>query len=141
MAGDLEEFLRRAAARRQQQTSVQKPQPVAPRREPPQYSDSRTERIVRSEPEPVLLAAEVVENSHNSYAAQLQQIDDARRAAAAAERKAAQAARNAAEVVRSASATTGANAAQELIRLIRRPGGIQQAILLREILDRPEHRW
>ena len=31
--------------------------------------------------------------------------------------------------------------AQDRIRTLQRPGGIQQAILLREILERPTHRW
>ena len=31
--------------------------------------------------------------------------------------------------------------AQDLIRLLQQPGGIKQAILLKEILERPEHRW
>ena len=31
--------------------------------------------------------------------------------------------------------------AEDLVAMLKRPGGVQQAILLREILDRPEHRW
>ena len=31
--------------------------------------------------------------------------------------------------------------AEQLLDLIRRPGGMQQAFLLREILERPEERW
>jgi hypothetical protein len=33
------------------------------------------------------------------------------------------------------------DARADLIRLLRQPGGIKQAILLREILDRPIDRW
>ncbi len=35
----------------------------------------------------------------------------------------------------------GTVTAQSLLNLLRQPGGIQSAILLREILDRPVHRW
>jgi len=90
MAGDLEDFLRRAAARRQQKATQEKQQQAQQQRpEPPQYSDSRTERVARTvEPVDEVLVADVVEDTTNSYAAQLQRIEDTKRAAAQAERKA-----------------------------------------------------
>lgn len=148
MAGDLEDFLRRAAARRQQKAmqEKQKAQQQQPR-VPPQYSDSRTERVARPvEPVDEVLVANVVEDSNDSYAAQLQRIEDTKRAAAAAQREAK---RTAGETAQRASRKSGRSTVvtetgsptSDLINMLKRPGGVRKAILLREILDRPIHRW
>jgi len=148
MAGDLEDFLRRAAQRRQQKSAGQQ-QPAAPARRKPQYSDSRTERNPRPAPagEPVITAEiiqDVAEASTNRSANAPQQR------AEAAKRAADQAKANVAAAIKSAgnkSATQSSrsdiphNPLVALVRQLQRPGGIQQAILMREILDRPEHRW
>ncbi len=144
MAGDLEDFLRRAAARRQQKANQQRQQ-EPPRREPPQYSDRRTERVVRSgELDEPVLVAELVQDDTNSYSAQLQRVEQAKRAAAEALQKAKQSGqqlRPGQTKRRSGGTATTTNPARKLIEMLKQPGGIQQAILLQEIFDRPEHRW
>jgi len=149
MAGDLEDFLRRAAVRRQQKAAQQQ---QAPQRRPeqPQYSDSRTERVSRDrdrEPEEPVLTAEIVADDPVSHLAQLHRAEEAKRAAVKAKRQAKKSAeRNRQKQAKKGSGTpltqgsTG-KPAQDLVNLIKQPGGIQQAILLREILDRPVHRW
>ncbi len=147
MAGDLEDFLRRAAERRkakaaqqQQQQPQQRRQPAPPRRPQPEYTDRRAERIVRPEPEPVLVA-EIVEDP---LAERRRKLAEAKKAAAKAQAEAAKKAkRSGAAAPRSSGATpalTG-DVAGDLIKILQHPGGLRQAILLREILDRPEHRW
>lgn len=145
MPNDLEDFLRRAAQRRQQKAAQEKQQAPQPRREPPQYTDSRTERVARNvEPDEQVQVADVVEDPLHSYAARLQQVEDAKRAAAHVQREAKrtsdQLAKKSAKQLRRTSAATG-NPATDLITMLKSPGGMQQAILLREIFDRPEHRW
>ena len=158
MAGDLEDFLRRAAERRKQKAQ-QGGGP--PRRQPPpqEYTDSRTERTPRQVPEDVVMA-EVVEATDHTYEARKQQVAQAKRLAKRARAEAAQkqrkvdnakqATRDAkraekvesqAAAKRKADVANANNPAQQLIELLRQPGGMQQAILIREILDRPEHRW
>ena len=145
MSGDLEDFLRRAAQRRQTKAAQQQqPPPQQPaQRQPPQYSDRRTERVARI-PEDEVLTAEVVEDDPNSFAARLQRVEEAKRAAKKAEAEAvAKLKKSHGGRTRPAinSAALTGHPAQDLIRMLQQPGGIQQAILLREILDRPEHRW
>ena len=145
MSGDLEDFLRRAAQRRQAKAAQQQqpPQQQPAQRQPPQYSDRRSERVARIAEDEVL-TAEVVEDDLNSFAARLQRVEEAKRAAkqaeaeAAAKLKKSHGGRTRASI---STATPSGHPAQDLIRMLRQPGGIQQAILLREILDRPEHRW
>ena len=142
MSGDLEDFLRRAAQRRQAK-AAQQSQP-APKRQPPQYSDRRTERLVPARETDEVLTAEIVEDDPNSFSARLRRIEEAKQAAAKAE-----AAKKLAKVKGKSTRSKGSgvavalseNPTQELIRMLRTSGGIRQAILLREILDRPEHRW
>ncbi len=146
MAGDLEDFLRRAAQRRQQKVQQQKQQQAAPaRREPPQYSDSRTERRVRSaDSEEPVLTAELVEDDHRAHIRALRQTEDLAHAAKLAQQEEVQNQRRAERSKKKSpivSAVSTGVPAKDLINMLRQPGGIQQAILLREILDRPEHRW
>ncbi len=146
MSGDLEDFLRRAAKRRQAKAAQQQQTQPAPRSRP-EYSDRHRERVVDAiiveEPADV----EVVEEDSNSLAARQRRLEESKKAAAAAQAEAAQRmkkvkGRAAAAATKgdAAVALTG-NTAHDLLRLLSQPGGIKQAILLREILDRPEHRW
>ena len=160
MSGDLEDFLKRAAARRQAKTTQQQAtqQQAPPKRVPPQYSDSRTERNPHSGPVDEVVEAEVVsasvvedvvmaqpvtqQKSSNAAAGKPDRV--ARRAKAKAEAKAER--EFASQAYDQAPATTGSQpsagfSAENLIEMLKRPEGVQQAILLREILDRPEHRW
>ena len=142
MPGDLEDFLRRAAQRRQQKAAQEKQQ-APQRREKPQYSDSRSERIVRPQHlDEAILTAEIVDDQSISFGQRLKKVEDAKRAAAKAKQIADDLMKQAARKTPAALATepTGVPI-HDLLKLLRRPGGIQQAILLREILDRPEHRW
>ena len=143
MSGDLEDFLRRAAQRRQAKAAQQ--QQSEPRRQAPQYSNRRTERMVQVPDSDEVLTAEIVEEDPNSFAARLRRVEEAKQAAAKAEAEAAKKLKRAKGPGRSKSsgaavALTG-NPTQNLIKMLQHSGGIQQAILLREILDRPEHRW
>jgi predicted DNA binding protein len=144
MSGDLEDFLRRAAQRRQAK-AAQQSEP-APRRQPPQYSDSRSERLVQARETDEVLTAEVVQDDSSSIAARMRRIEEAKKAAAKAEAEAAEKlAKARGKSIRSKSPSVAVampeNQTQSLIRMLRDSGGIRQAILLREILDRPEHRW
>jgi hypothetical protein len=91
-----------------------------------------------------VLTAEIVEDESDSFSARLRRLEEAKQAAAKAQAEAAEKQKRA-----GAGRSTGPDVAVslaggpagEIIRLLRRPAGIRQAILLREILDRPEHRW
>jgi hypothetical protein len=144
MSGDLEDFLRRAAQRRQAK-AAQQSQP-APRRQPPQYSDRRTERVVQPREADEVLTAEIVEDDPDSFSARLRRLEEAKQAAAKAEAEAAKKlAKARGKSLRpkspSVAVALSENPTQELVKMLRNSGGIRQAILLREILDRPEHRW
>ncbi len=135
MSGDLEDFLRRAAQRRQAKAAQQQ-QP--PQRQPPQYSDRKTERLARI-PEEEILTAEIVEDP-NSFAARLQRLEEAKQAAKQAEAAAAEKLKKSHGGRTRASIATAApsgHPAQDLIRMLQQPGGIQQAILLRKFSSAP----
>ncbi len=148
MSGDLEDFLRRAAQRRQAKAAQQRGgpggQPAAKSRTRPQYTDSRTERLVRADEADEVLMAEIVEEEDESIASRMRRLEQAKRAAAEAEaelEKKARAAKGGGRArARSEKLLTG-NPADDLIRMLQQPGGIQRAILLKEILERPEDRW
>ena len=160
MAGDLEDFLRRAAARRQakagQAAAPAQPQPQQQQsraqRARQEYTNRNTERQVRQED---IVVAEVVEE--DPFAARRQKIANAKKLAAkaraqankaenkqkAAKASAKQAAKSAKAASKSKSAAKvgpelGGAPIDDLLKLIRQPNGIQQAVLLREILDRPK---
>ena len=142
MSGDLEDFLRRAAQRRQAKSNQQsQPKPV---RQRPQYSDRKTERVVDAALVEEPLIAELVDDyESNSLAAQQKRLQESRQAAARAE---AEAAKKLAKLkprrkTRRANAVLTGFAAEDLLRLLSSPQGVRQAILLREVLERPEHRW
>lgn len=142
MAGDLEDFLRRAAARRQAKASEQGPVAPKPR---PEYSNSRTERRVQPHVEALeeVITAEIVEDP-NSIVARTRRVEKAKQAA-----REAQAELKSTKKALSSSSRSGPPKAKDadqdlretLLDALKSPGGIQQAILLKEIIDRPEHRW
>ena len=146
MSGDLEDFLRRAAQRRQAKAAGQAQSQPAARRPAAQYSDSRREREITpiEELDEVLTAEVVQDDDRTSIAARMKRLAEAKQAAEAAERAAEAKMREAhgmlsrQELVK--QEFTG-NPVHDLIVTLGSPGGLQQAILMREILDRPEHRW
>ncbi len=175
MSGDLEDFLKRAAERRQAKAAQQK-QSAPQKRVPPQYSDRRTERAPRPLPDVEVVEAEVVEaqvvsvsSADNVVVARAATENQARRKQAdrsGSQKAAKTGAKAPSRIAREAkakstavsddnsnstpyaqpTATNGSQqsngfSAADLVAMLKRPGGVQQAILLREILDRPEHRW
>ncbi len=148
MSGDLEDFLRRAAQRRQAKAAPS-PQPTDRPRPRPQYTDSRTERTVRNidaeEAYDEVLAAQVIEaEDPNSIAARRRRLEQAQAEAARAQAEAAEKLQKAGMGSRSAGGTAAAITGQtdaDLLTALASRTGLRQAILLREILDRPTHRW
>ncbi|QDT10899.1 hypothetical protein [Planctomycetes bacterium K23_9] len=168
MSGDLEDFLRRAAERRKQKAAQQGGggvgQGLPPRAQPaPEYTSHRSERQVRQHDDDVVMAQVVGDQRADNEAALHRKLTEAKkqekrakvtaanqRQRAANERDAqvklaAKTAIKEAKVIKAKAkaiqaATTG-NPAEELIKMLTKPGGIQQSILLREILERPDHRW
>lgn len=159
MSGDLEDFLRRAAQRRQAKGAPNRPQAQARSsgtargasstpRAAPQYSDRFAERVVQQFDDDEVLMAEVVEDEEESISARLRRLEAAKKAAAEAQ---AEVARRQAQQRSGAQGTpapeagstlpSSGSSAQELLKLLKQPGGLQQSILLKEILDRPQHRW
>ncbi|TWT76411.1 hypothetical protein CA13_69050 [Planctomycetes bacterium CA13] len=167
MSGDLEDFLRRAAQRRQakagqakagqgnagqakpagasRQRATQQPPPAKSTRQRPEYSNSRSERLVRPVEEEIVVA-EIVEDVDSEWQQRRRRIEEAKRAAKQAQ---AEVGRQVSKLKKKSTDQTPVpvsplgtgHAIDDLLNLIHRPGGMQQAILLREILDRPEHRW
>jgi hypothetical protein len=176
MSGDIEDFLKRAAQRRQ---ARQGGSPAAPPPAPssrPEYTNARRERVVRpaEDDDDELVVAEVIqqplsqriEELKRSQAAAQATRQDARQGTAA-RRDTATAKAEAARVERvvtqtptpvvrppqaiSATSTSAERQAaasshpdaliDELLKSLSSPGGLRKAILLHEILDRPEHRW
>jgi hypothetical protein len=159
---DIEDFLKRAAQRRQAkaaQTPPAKPIPVAPQR--PEYTSARTERVPRNRVEnDVPMQAILIDDEVSEPVAKhLTQLKNERlNAAKAAEARRAggsvrpvdpvvsrpytapERAPNVAPKVSSGD-NMGFTATDRLITMLRQPEGMMQAILLNEILTRPEHRW
>ena len=176
MPDDIEDFLTRAAQRRQAKTTPAKPaadpvqaQPVqrtqAPPARPvssrPEYTSARSERIPRNRPEEEQpLQAILVEESTpagQGVAEHMQRLKkqrtkatkeaDSRRAGGSVQPVVPASQYVAPERAPSVApqTTTGDNsgftASDRLITMLRQPEGMLQAILLQEILTRPEHRW
>ncbi len=159
MAGDLEDFLKRAASRRQakaaQETQQAKKNAAGPARAR-EYTDSRRERTVRQSEDLIddAITGEIVDEigpslAEERLAMQQQKIAAAKKKAAAIE--AATAARRKKEglppklekaaPVQAEGITLTGDLRQDVLRLMTSPVGLQQAFLLKEILDRPDHRW
>ena len=178
MPDDIEDFLKRAAQRRQAKTTPAKPaaDPAqAPLSQPPQaqraqarpvssrpeYTSARSERIPRNRPEEEQpLQAILVEESTpagQGVAEHMQRLKkqrtkatkeaDSRRAGGSVQPVVPASQYVAPERAPSVApqTTTGDNsgftASDRLITMLRQPEGMLQAILLQEILTRPEHRW
>ena len=152
MAGDLEDFLKRAAERRAQKQQQaggggadgQRPARPAPKPRPkPEYTEARRERHVRQRYEEPIPVAELVEPV-NPLSEQQRKLAESKKKAAEAREKLAQQQRDIhepQEADRGVISIAGGSPAEQLLDLIQRPGGLQQAFLLREILERPEDRW
>ena len=96
--------------------------------------------MIRPEPEEILVA-EVIEDP---LAEQRRKLEAAKKAAARARAEAAKKTKGlkpAGPPSPGVAPALSGDLAADLLRMLRQPGGIQQAILMREILDRPEHRW
>lgn len=141
MAGDLEDFLRRAAERRRAKAAEPRQPEQRPPRRRPEYSDSRRERMTQ----PVEVA-ELVDDEPTAVDAGLREISarpeqPSRRTSSGSQRRS--------TTTAMPMASTNANAAggspvldtEDLIAMLTSVGGLQQAIVLKEILERPEHRW
>ncbi|MEM9366538.1 MAG: hypothetical protein AAGD07_11125 [Planctomycetota bacterium] len=122
MSRDLEEFLRRAAELRQQKAAEEQSR-AQPVRAPRPYSDRTRERRQMAEQElaeDVVLAAEVVDES-DAIVAETVDVSYARQKPDAM-----------------VSDSPAGSPAAELIEMLKSPGGLQKAFLMREILDRPK---
>ncbi|MEE2936867.1 MAG: hypothetical protein VYA84_12840 [Planctomycetota bacterium] len=140
MSRDLEDFLRRAAQRRQAK-AAEANQPTATPRKRPQYSNSRTERVTRTvetQATDEVLVAEVVDHHSANQYDRRETGTERQQAEAAASRSATDKPSTKSDA---ASSTFNNQAGIQLLAALRSPGGVRQAILLREILDRPTHRW
>ena len=168
MSGDLEDFLKRAAQRRQAKAAQQK---SSPKRVQPQYSDSRTERIPQHVPDDEIVEAQVVSATYDEDVVvadavtksqphrpkrQPTSLPGSGKASASSsktlsDREQSRVGTSVEAQPTDASYTQGKKSlnrramngfsTEALIEILKRPGGVQQALLLREILDRPEHRW
>lgn len=160
MAGDLEEFLKRAAERRAQKQGgaapktqpkqaapVERPSPVQRQTESrprPEYTDARRERQVRAPIEEAIPIAEIIEPV-NPLLEQEARVAEAKRRADEARKKMSkirQSKPQAAPVMAELVPDAQGSPADQLFELLKSPDGVRQAFLLREILDRPDFdRW
>lgn len=156
MSNDIEDFLKRAAQRRQAKSSQTPVPPVKP------YATIPSDRTPRNRGDVVVpMQAILLDDNHSGepVAKHMQAIEKERLRAAkdAVTRRAGgtvkpvQLPTSLTYVVpeRTASVapqtSTGDNmgftVADRLITMLRQPEGMMQAMLLQEILQRPEHRW
>ncbi len=143
MAGDIEEFLRRAAQRRQQRANQRNDQQQqATRPKAPQYTDRAAERVMRPSVEPIAepMMAEVIEDEADEVVASL---GDMRRAREATDqRKIDNALSRTSGTTKGEQTRSKSNTpAADLLRILKSPNGLQQAILLREILEPRGKHW
>jgi len=186
MSGDLEDFLKRAAERRQSRQAKTPPQPQQRPAARPEYTDARRERTVRppAGDDDEIVVAQVIEEPLAKRIAELQRKQAeaqsarhanregsasrreahpvesamaendrkrvARRDAGRAESAAMSRPRSDAPASKAAALGESASAAEhfdadslidELVASLKSPQGLRKAMLMREILDRPEHRW
>jgi hypothetical protein len=164
MSGDLEDFLARAAKRRAEKASQQREQEVRGQTQrsrtavQSQYSNRKTERLVRlDDDDDEILEAEIVAELVPEKTTK--RLNDAKAASPislgqkVSEQKTSE---QKTRVLRSSrspksgestgralpagESSTGINAL-ELVQMLGRPGGVRQAFLLKEIIDRPVKRW
>jgi hypothetical protein len=140
MSGDLEEFLRRAAERRRERAAQQQAQQEAqqPHRRPrPEYTDRQAERVARAmeamaaDDEPLMGKPSGEEASSEALPeAHVPPPSPPAPPSPPLESPAGQVGLPTSEV-----------SSKQLMEWMRTPAGLKQAILIREILDRPTHRW
>lgn len=147
MAGDLEDFLKRAAARRQAKAGndaakKKATRPVSPPK--PEYTDARRERQVQPPIDDEPLVAEVIE-TRDPLAEKRALLAKSKREAAEASARSAKKTQDIHKVRDTDSGAGSADSVRlrnDLLAALRTPQGIRQSILLREILERPDHsRW
>lgn len=149
MAGDLEDFLRRAAQRRAETAGARPkpPQQQPPRR--PEYTDRNRERSMSTKDvdEEVVIAdivppaVEAARNVRVRTASTPPHSESRPKILLEpAPVKAPRAPHVASQVTENPDVAASATV-QALLRLMTDPNGIRQAILAREILDPPHHRW
>lgn len=149
MAGDLEDFLRRAAQRRGENAAARenRPQPQPPRR--PEYTDRNRERSMSTSDhdEEVVIADVVPSEGEERHSDRAQPASDREASgdapSAGINRTLGRAGRapHVASVVTDNTEIPASETVEALLRLMTDPSGIRQAILAREILDPPHHRW
>lgn len=160
---DIEEFLKRAAQRRQTKPAQAPSPPATPR---PEYTDAKLERIPRNREDDAPVQAILIEENSagESVAAHMKGLSKQR---AQSERKADQ--RRAGGTVKPVEPPvstkpsegsyvpktrapsvapqtvlgddSGFTVADRLVTMLQKPEGMMQAMLLQEILKRPEDRW
>ncbi|XZE56435.1 hypothetical protein SH139x_002548 [Planctomycetaceae bacterium SH139] len=164
MAGDLEDFLRRAAQRRAENATIEQEQrdraQQAAQRKRPEYTDRAAERAVTTaEDHDVVIAAELVHSEPElSRLKQQNPTKDAYSTPVSSvgsgtgtdyKQPTPHQAFDDLAVNRAGSSRNSdtqpihqdQRTAAEIIQLFRSRQGIRQALMLREILDRPSHRW
>lgn len=169
MSGDLEDFLLRAARRRQDKVNEDQSREAradalrTKQQVQSQYSDRRSERRVQLDVDDVMEAeviesgiveAEIVQTTKttaggligvsNSTKGQQSIGVEASSIALSGDRSPRQE-RAVGSHSSNRSASRGEQAdplnSLELVELLGKPGGVHQALLLKEIIDRPTHRW
>ncbi|WP_153555720.1 hypothetical protein [Roseimaritima sediminicola] len=161
MAGDIEEFLRRAAERRQQRARQRNAQQRQHTERPsaPQYTDRNRERVPQT-PIPVAplaepvshqaepLMAEIIEDDEQETLLKRGQARRIERDAKAAKERSDRKNRSQGRRSEGRSSETGSTAqhseikaTEELLRMLRSPQGIRQAVLLKEILEPRSNVW
>jgi len=164
MSGDLEDFLARAAKRRAEKASQQREQEVRGQTQrsrtavQSQYSNRKTERLVRlDDDEDEILEAEIVAELDREKTTK--RLNDAKAASPistgqkVSEQKTSEqqprvlrssrgpkSGESTGRALPAGESSTGINAL-ELVQMLGRPGGVRQAFLLKEIIDRPVQRW
>ena len=147
MSGDLEDFLKRAAERRQAKAVQKNP---SSKRVPPQYSNRSSERvppvndIVEATIVEEVIAADLVSSRkpvQERSARELQARQQEKPVIVAAAPREPGPYHSHERASYETNLRAAGFSAADLINLLKHPEGVQQAILLREILDRPEHRW
>ncbi|QDV57720.1 hypothetical protein [Rosistilla oblonga] len=152
MSDDIEAFLRRAAQRRKEQ-AARKAAPTAKPR--PQYTDSRAERKIREQQVEEIVEPEIIEQADGfsqlssrhlqaeHFAGGVGQADDKMDAhiQQVFDHQVSKLASEPADVSSQSQALADGEIAKALIDMLQTSNGVQQAFLLREIIERPTHRW
>lgn len=147
MANDLEDFLRRAAAKRRANAKL--PPQTRPDVTPPKHQLTSHPDVVEAEVVREVTVAQKAEPTaydQVAYDESAYEHGDYQHKTFAREGydKMPTGGSGASPKSDSDSAASKANSevtADEILALLRRPGGIKQAVLLKEILERPDHRW